>query len=289
MKNFAFSLIELLAVLMILGIISIIAIPTLNSVIKESRENLYQIQLNNIATGAKLWGSKNFAILPEEDGEVITLTLGQLKIGGFVDENIQDPRTKKLFPNDLEITIKKVGNNYEYKVIEGSGGINNDLDYNMPTIILNGSPHEIVEIYDEYIEKGVIAKDPSGSIIEDVEVIIKSNNIVVDEIDTSKLIQYKITYVATYNNKQASVVRTITIKDTTPPKLTVPGNIVLAVSEVADFDVMEGVDATDNSLQEPLITVSGTLSPLPGTYYVTYMATDDSGNTTSMTRIINVI
>ena len=251
MKNFAFSLIELLAVLMILGIISIIAIPTLNSAIKESRKNLYQIQLNNIATGAKLWGSKNFAILPEEDGKVITLTLGQLKIGGFVDENIQDPRTKKLFPNDLEITIKKVGNNYEYKVIEGSDGINNDLDYNMPTIILNGSPHEII--------------------------------------DTSKLIQYKITYVATYNNKQASVVRTITIKDTKPPKLTVPGNIVLAVSEVADFDVMEGVDATDNSLQEPLITVSGTLSPLPGTYYVTYMATDDSGNTASMTRIINVI
>ncbi len=289
MRKKGFTLIELLAVIFIISIISVIAIPNIDRAIKQAREELYQTQLNNIITGAKNWGSKNISILPEEDGELITLTLGQLKIGGFIDEKIKNPRTKKTFPNDMEITILKKGNNYEYKVIEGSGGFDNNIDFDSPTIVLNGLPHETVEIYDEYIDKGVIARDPSGSEIEDINITIKSNNNVVESIDTSKLVQYKITYSVTYNGTTTSAIRTVTVKDTIPPILTIPGNIELGVDVVSSFDAMEGVTATDNSLKEPTITTSGSLSTLPGTYYITYTAIDESGNKTTKTRTVNVV
>ncbi|NLM63382.1 MAG: DUF5011 domain-containing protein, partial [Mollicutes bacterium] len=288
-KKKGFSLVELLAVIFVMGIISIIAIPTIDKAIKQSREELYKVQINNIITATKNWSSKNFILLPEEDGELITLTLGQLKIGGFIDENIQDPKTKKPFPNDLEITIKKVGNNYKYEVIDGSGGIDDSLDPNTPSIILNGLAHEIVEINDEYIDKGVIARDPSGALIDDVETVIKSNNIIVDEIDTSKLVQYKITYTVTYNGVSSSVIRTVTVKDTTPPILIIPEDIEITTQEVVDFDVTEGVIASDNSLKEPEIVISGSLNTLPGKYYIKYTAIDESGNSTTKTRIITVV
>ncbi len=287
-EKLGFTLVELLAVIFIISIISVIAIPNIDRAIKQSREELYQTQLNNIVIGAKNWGAKNISILPEEDGELITLTLSQLKIGGFIDEKIKDPRTKKLFPNDMEITILKKGNNYEYKVIEGSGGLDNSIDFDSPTIILNGLPHETVEIYDEYIEKGAIARDPSGSEIENINITIRSNNNIVESIDTSKLVQYKITYSVTYNEKTTSAIRTVTIKDTTPPILTIPGNIELDIVDVSSFNIMEGVTATDNSLKEPVITTSGSLSTLPGTYYINYTATDESGNKTKKVRYITV-
>lgn len=288
MKQSAFTLIELLAVLVVLGMLSLLIIPNITSVIEETRENLYEIQLNNIITGTKNWSAKNTNMLPEENNETITLTLGQLKIGGFIDQNFKNPKTNKPFPNDLEITITKINNNYKYQVIENSGGNNDSLDPNSPTIILKGQAHEIVEIFSEYVDSGVIAKDPSGALIEDVNIQIKSNNLIVNSIDTSKLVQYKITYSVTYNGVTSSAIRTVTVKDTTPPVLNIPGNTEISVNEIGNFNVMAGVSATDNSLKMPTITVSGNLSAIPGKYFVKYTATDESGNSTTKTRIITV-
>ena len=281
-----FTLIELLAVIFIIGIISVIAIPAISKVTKQSREELYQIQISNIKGGAKNWGASNIAILPEVDGEIITLTLGQLKMGDFIDMDIKDPRTRKLFPNDMEITITRVRNNYEYKVIEGTGSDVGELDLNSPNITLNGLAHETIEIHTEYIDKGVIARDPSGAAIDEIDITIRSNNNIVETIDTSILRQYKITYSVSYNGVNASAIRTVTIKDTIPPVLLISGNIELSTEEVLTFDFMEGVNATDNSLKPPTITISGTISTLPRTYYINYTATDESGNKTTKVRRI---
>ncbi|MDD4718725.1 MAG: FISUMP domain-containing protein [Bacilli bacterium] len=284
-----FTLIELLAVIFIIGIISLIAIPAINKVTKQSREELYQMQLKNIQSGAKNWGASNIAILPEVDGEVITLTLGQLKMGDFIDMDIKDPRTRKLFPNDMEITITRVRNNYEYKVIEGTGSDVGELDLNSPSITLNGLAHETIEIHTEYIDKGVIARDPSGAAIDEIDITIRSNNNIVETIDTSILRQYKITYSVNHNGITASSIRTITVKDTIPPILTIAGNIELPTEKVSTFDFMEGVNSSDNSLKEPTITTSGSISTLPGNYYLNYTATDESGNKTSKIRRVTVI
>ena len=288
-KHNGFTLVELLAVIFIIGIISVVAIPIINKVSKQSSEELYQMQISNIEDGAKNWAASNIAILPEDTDNLITLTLGQLKIGGFVERDIKNPRTKKLFPNDMEITIKKTIAGYKYEVSEGTGGINNTLDENSPIIILNGETHQIIEINSEYIDQGIIARTPDETSIDEIDVKIKLHNEVVATVDVGKLVQYKVVYTVTYNGVTNSAIRTVTIKDTIPPVLTIPDNITLDVADVPSFNIMEGVSATDNSLKPPTITTSGTLSTIQGTYEITYTATDEGGNKTSQTRIIKVI
>ena len=288
-RKFGFTLVELLAVIFIIGIIAVISIPTITRVTKQAREELYQAQISNIYKGTKDWATQNVNILPEEEGETITLTLGQLKIGGFVDDDIKDPRTAKLFPNDMEIVIRRELNEYEYEIIEGSGGENDELDRNSPTIILNGSTHEVVEIHTTYVDKGVIARDPSGAAIDVIDVKITSNNVLVPNIDTTKLIQYRITYSVNYNGTVAKAIRTVTVKDTKPPILNVPGSVVLYDEEMEDFDFMAGVTASDNSEEQINVKMRGNLSSLPGNYLITYIAEDSSGNKTQKNRRVTVL
>ncbi|MDD4547499.1 MAG: prepilin-type N-terminal cleavage/methylation domain-containing protein [Bacilli bacterium] len=285
----AFTLIELLAVIFIVGIISLVVIPTIGRVTNQSKEELYKLQIENIITGSKNWATKNADILPTGDQEIITITLGQLKIGGFVDKNITNPKTKKLFPNDLQITITRVKDNFKYLVLEETGGEIGELDLEKPTIILNGMIHEVVELNGNYYEKGVIAKDPTGIEIDTIDVKIEANNEVVLNVNTNELKQYIITYTATYNDKISNIVRTVTVKDSIPPELVIPGNLELGVHEVSAFNAMEGVTTSDNSLQSPVLNVSSNLSIIPGNYVVTYQATDASGNKTIKTRMIKVV
>lgn len=52
---------------------------------------------------------------------------------------------------------------------------------------------------------------------------------------------------------------------------------------------MSGVSATDNNKQEVVITVKSNLSfGIPGTYTITYTATDTSENSVSTKRIITI-
>ena len=79
------------------------------------------------------------------------------------------------------------------------------------------------------------------------------------------------------------------VKDKTAPELTTPGDVTVEVG--ADFDPLEGVDATDacGELNEDGITVEGTVdTATPGTYDLAYAATDVAGNTASATRTITV-
>ena len=118
MKNKGFTLAELLGVIIILGVIALITIGTVTNTMKENKEDLYDIQINNIIVGAKTWASSHVFELPEQDGESITLTLGELKQDGFVENDITNPKTNELFSNDLMVKITKIDNNYNYEVIE---------------------------------------------------------------------------------------------------------------------------------------------------------------------------
>ena len=118
MKNKGFTLAELLGVIIILGVIALISITAITNTMKENKEELYNIQINNIIVGAKTWASSHVFELPEQDGESITLTLAELKQDGFVESDITNPKTNELFSNDLKVKITKIDNNYNYEVIE---------------------------------------------------------------------------------------------------------------------------------------------------------------------------
>jgi type IV pilus assembly protein PilA len=290
--NKGFTLVELLAVIIILGVIGIIAIPAVNKAIRNAKQQLYEVQINNIEMGAKSWAAENVFNLPENDGELITLTLGQLKVAGHVQFDIKNPVTNKLFPNDMEITITRYMNTYLYEVLENTGTPTDDdegIDLTLPTIMLKGNTLEYVEIGTTYTDPGVIARNSAGVEILDIQIEIKSNNQVVPIVDTSRFGQYKITYTVDEDGKKASVIRTVTVRDTTPPELTIPSDTTILVSEAPTFDVMSGVSAVDNSGEDVVITTTGNVSSLPGVYTVTYKATDIKGNETVKQRKITVI
>ena len=119
MKNKGFTLVELLSVIIILVAVSLLVIPAITKSLKDADESLYETQINNIKTGLKNWAGENVFSLPEE-GDKITLTLGELKQSGFIDKNIRNPKTEQLFNDNMVLTIENKNGQYHYIVDEST-------------------------------------------------------------------------------------------------------------------------------------------------------------------------
>lgn len=117
MNKKGFTLVELIAVLVLLGVIGLIAIVTVNNELKENKEKLYNIQIDNIKRSAKNWAVDNVFSLPDNDGEFVIITLGELKQQGLFEDAV-NPKTNKPFDNNLQIKITLVENSYIYEIIE---------------------------------------------------------------------------------------------------------------------------------------------------------------------------
>jgi prepilin-type N-terminal cleavage/methylation domain-containing protein len=115
-KRKAFTLIELMGVLVIIGILTVILVPVINNTIKNNKQELYDNQLEMIRLAAQNLATDNTYILPEEDGEEIYITLGQLRAMGYAEGTIIDPLTNKNFPDNLIVMIIKKGNDYDYVI-----------------------------------------------------------------------------------------------------------------------------------------------------------------------------
>jgi len=100
---------------------------------------------------------------------------------------------------------------------------------------------------------------------------------------------YEIEVTAIDNSDNSTIKTSGTYKiDTTKPEL-VFENVTLKVDEVAGYNLMTGVTATDNSGVTPTITYTGGLSATIGTQTITYKATDEAGNIGTKTRTFTVI
>lgn len=122
----AFTLIELIAVIVILSLIALIVFPAVNSVIKNSKEKAYQEQIKTIIKSAKQLSYENSEVLPDEgetsEIQLTCLTSGctyngvQIK-GGYINEDdIIDPRnTKKKLDGLIIITYTSNQYNYTYE------------------------------------------------------------------------------------------------------------------------------------------------------------------------------
>ena len=95
LKN-AFTLAELLGVIMLLGIIAIMIATTSTRVIKNSKQSLYENQIETIEAAANKWSIANNGELPMDSasGEY-QLEITRLVTDGYLDnEKIVDPRDK---------------------------------------------------------------------------------------------------------------------------------------------------------------------------------------------------
>lgn len=130
-----FTLIELMAVIFILGVIGTIAVVAVDKTIKDNKESLYQIQISNIEAAARLWGDSHIDLIPDENGDALSIPLLILKQDGLLDKEYKNPKNDKLFFDNMYIDISYENGVYIYNVIEDSGTTNySDLSY--PAIIL---------------------------------------------------------------------------------------------------------------------------------------------------------
>ncbi len=112
-KKQGFTLIELLGVIILIGIIGLIAIPSITTLIKNSKERLYDSQVLIIESKAKDWSIENVDKLSET--RCTCLSLEELISSGYIEQSeIIDPRNSN---NKMNGCIN-IGYNEEYSKYE---------------------------------------------------------------------------------------------------------------------------------------------------------------------------
>jgi hypothetical protein len=102
------------------------------------------------------------------------------------------------------------------------------------------------------------------------------------------------TYTLTYMSSNsvggiATATRTIVVQDTTPPVITLLGSNTLAVLTNTLF-VDPGATALDACGGSYAVTTNNPVNvAVPGTYTVSYIATDDDGNSATNTRMVVIV
>lgn len=288
MKNKAFTLVELLGVIVLLGILGIVIIPKVGDSITNSKETAYITQEETIKKAVNDFLVDNTDLL--EDNDTITIKLGVLKQKGYLPVNIKNPKTRKNISNESLIIITKNGNTYDIKLnLIDLEDVTENMDNNSPILVLNGNYIEYVEVNDTYEEKGAIAKSSTGETISNISKQIKLDGVEKSSIDTSQLLTYNIIYSVTDSNGlTTSATRTVIVRDTKSPTITFPTETTLIANQVNGYDLRQSVIVSDNYDQNTTLSINSGLSNLPGKYVVTYTAKDSSGNVTTERRVIKV-
>ncbi|MDP3970161.1 MAG: DUF5011 domain-containing protein [bacterium] len=155
-----------------------------------------------------------------------------------------------------------------------------ELDQTAPVVTVTGSSTLTHECATTYSDAGA-----SGSDNWDTSVNVGVDSSALDVFVPGN---YAINYSATDNdNNEGTASRTVTVSDTIDPTLTVSGADVT----VAEGDTYTDAGATASDTCDDSVAVT-TNNPVdtstPGTYTVTYTATDDSNNTDTGTRTVTV-
>ena len=279
-NNIGFTLIELLGVITLLGIITLIITPAVSDGLKKSKEKVYKTSKDNILFGLKNWASDNKNLLPEKNKDYFIITIGELKQEGFLDYELRNPKTQKCYSNSVELLITKNDKAYDYSfysdLYDGKETDCGTIAYE-PFIYLRGKNPIHIDQYEEYVEPGYTAKNESG-------VDITSSVVVTNNINNTEFGNYVVKYTITNNGISKTKKRTVIVDDKEKPVITGPSTTVIDNS-VDNYDILDGMDVTDNSGETINLETVGNLSlGLNGTYYITYFATDSAGNTASFRR-----
>ena len=261
-----FTLVELMGVIVILMTLFLLAIPMVDRIIKQSNQDLYNEQINLIETSLQQWA--NTYQKPNKN-ETIKLTLSQLKESGLIDD-VTNPKTEELFPNDMVLTIHNNDGTLEY-IIEETG--TNTYKYEeLPELILNGNA--LV-----YLELGNVYEDLGTS---EESTVVGIEDILIDTPNT-----YFISYTREENGVSNIIYRSVVVRDTTPPAVTF-SNLTLSSSNVSSYDFTTGVTISDLSETLDMEIDTSTLSAEPGVYSIRYTVKDIYGNQTIKYRKVTV-
>ncbi|WOV93895.1 MAG: DUF5011 domain-containing protein [Candidatus Nitrosoabyssus spongiisocia] len=145
-----------------------------------------------------------------------------------------------------------------------------------PVITLNGNDVVYVELGSSYSEQNATTDDGSPIVIRG------------DTVDTNTIGNYTITYhsVDSSGNNATQVNRTIVVRNTTPPVITLNGNDVVYVELGSSYSEQNAI--TDDG--SPIVIRGDTVDTNTiGNYTITYHSVDSSGNNaTQVNRTIVV-
>lgn len=267
-NTLGFTLVELIGAIILVGALLLLITPTIQEQVNKGRQKLYDDQIEGIKQASALYISN----INLENGERMKFTLSQLKQAGLVDIDIQNPLTKELLPNDMEITVSNTNGVLKYDCTV-NGTNQNPYDV-LPQIELNGNILEYVNLKD-------IWHDPASTAsLNGNELEVK----ITGTVNTNKKGIYYLTYQASNNGISNQIIQTVIVKDMTPPTLTFPATTLqIPLSQVNTYDFKNDITVTDNSDDAVNVSVSHNILRT-GTYSVEYKATDSSGNTTTKWR-----
>lgn len=89
-KNFAFTLIELLATIILLGVIAFITYPAVNNIIKNSKEQALEDTVSNLENMAHLYSTKNSLGYDTKEKPIV---ISALLSTGYINEIPTNPTT----------------------------------------------------------------------------------------------------------------------------------------------------------------------------------------------------
>ena len=146
------------------------------------------------------------------------------------------------------------------------------IDHAAPVIALNGDATVIVGSFEEYQEAGATAQDGcDGDVSKDIKITKEKVN------DYTMQVHYEVT---DSHGNTGSMDRQIILKDTSAPEITLNGESSVTVKELEKYEDA-GATATDDrdgDITANLVKSGYVDVYRPGTYTVTYTATDSSGN-----------
>lgn len=181
-----------------------------------------------------------------------------------------------------------------------SSGVNNANrlgefeDYSI--ILVNDKKPPVLTLNNDdtlYLEVGTTYIEYDAKAIDETEGDISSNIQITSDLDMA----FTGIYYVTYNVKDAGgnaalpITRVVyVVKDKLPPTLTLNGNDTVKI-EVFDSYVEDGATAFDNkdgNLTNSIVIYGNVNTNVIGTYVLTYLVRDESGNQTSKNRIVFV-
>jgi len=156
-----------------------------------------------------------------------------------------------------------------------------------PVITLNGADEVLECSVDSFTEAGATASD---AVDGNVTVVITGDA----DVDTAAVDTYTITYSAQdAAGNQSIVTRTVTVKDTSAPVLTLNGDAAVEIECGAGYQEA-GASATDlcegDLSQSVVVGGDAVNTAAASTYVVTYNVSDSAGNAaTEVTRTVTVV
>jgi type II secretory pathway pseudopilin PulG len=290
MNRKGFSLIELMGIIILLSIISVLVIPSIDRAMRDFKTKAYNSQLQTIRLAANDWSTENLGKYAMDEGQTVTIVLGQLKTGGYLQDELINTKTNEPFPDDMQINIVRIEDTLKYYILDTTGSTTGSYE-GAPNIGLNGDYLQRIPIGSVYTELGAYATSHEGVAISGITTTIKdSSNLTVASVNTSAVGEYKIFYSVTNNNLTRTIYRTVVIYDFQEFTLELNGASTISHTAGTAYTDLGAIayDPIDGVISGNIVVENNVDSNKIGVYYVNYSITNSEGKKIATKRKVIV-